>query len=109
MRVDKLTSFEAETLIRFFLNHLRPELRGKLIVELPVIYRKLLDRPNTAEFQSEVKKAVLNDSPKLCACGQLYTTDEQFKECVEREQVRDKEDETAAELDRVLANLEEDE
>jgi hypothetical protein len=58
MRVDKLTSFEAETLIRFFLNHLQPELRGKLMVELPVVYRKLLDRPVDGMFKCAVKAAV---------------------------------------------------
>jgi len=60
MRVDKLTSFEAETLIRFFLNHLRPELRGKLMAELPVVYRKLLGKDDDAAFRRAVKDAVLD-------------------------------------------------
>jgi hypothetical protein len=60
MRVDKLTSFEAETLIRFFLNHLQPELRRRLMTELPVVYRKLLGKDADDAFRRSVKDAVLD-------------------------------------------------
>jgi hypothetical protein len=59
MRVDRLSSFEAETLIRFLLNHMGTEVRGRLMVEFPVIYRKLMGRNAGEEFRAKVKEAVL--------------------------------------------------
>jgi hypothetical protein len=65
MRVDRLTSFEAETLIRFLLNHMGLDTRGKLMVELPVVYRKLLGRDVDESFRDSVKDVVLDKQPKV--------------------------------------------
>jgi hypothetical protein len=109
MHVDKLSSFEQETLNRFLLHHMGLETRGKLMVEFPVIYRKLLGRRAGSAFADAVKKAVLEDEPRLCACGQLFTTDEQNRECEKNELRREQEELEEDELDTMLANLEEDE
>lgn len=88
MKINNLKTFEKEQLLRFFLHHLTPDLRGQIIEEYPVVYRKLLGREDSATFREGVRKAVLKDEPRLCACGQLYTTEEQHKECVENEYQR---------------------
>jgi hypothetical protein len=61
MRVDKLTTFEAEMLNRFLLHHMGQETRGRLMVEFPVIYRKLLGDANDSPFREAVKEAVLSE------------------------------------------------
>lgn len=62
MHADKLNSFEQEMLNRFLLHHMSMETRGKLMVEFPVIYRKLLGRSADAKMADSVKKAVLGTS-----------------------------------------------
>lgn len=60
MRVDKLAHFEQETLNRFLLQHMGQETRGKLMVECPVIYRKLLGGDADEAFRTAVKDTVLD-------------------------------------------------
>jgi len=45
MSLDKtLASYEREIALGFFMYHLQPELRGRMMKELPVIYNKLVGR-----------------------------------------------------------------
>lgn len=59
MRVDRLGIGETEDLARFLLYRMSQEVRGKLIRERPVIYRKLLGLEADAEFGREIQEAVL--------------------------------------------------
>ncbi len=47
MKIENLTTREREEMLRFLLHHLEPELRGKLMVAMPVVYVKAA--PHTAE------------------------------------------------------------
>ena len=42
--VENLTTFEKDQLLRKFLHHLEPELRGKIMAEMPVVYVKLFPK-----------------------------------------------------------------
>ena len=117
MNVNNLSSFEAETLIRFFLNHLQPELRGRLMAELPVVYRKLLGRAVDDEFRKSVKDAVLDRKQSLrCSDMTIEELDTKYKTARyyvnrDREQaLRDAErDGRYKALETVMETLEEDE
>jgi len=51
-----LNRYEVETALRFFMYHLEPELRGKLMTEFPVIYNKLVEK----EIMVSKKRSEIN-------------------------------------------------
>lgn len=61
MRIEKLGTFELETLARFLLHHMPMETRRKLVTQYPVIYRKLLDREITNDVLEAIRVAALGE------------------------------------------------
>ena len=58
MDIEKLGSFEREQLLRFLLHHLQPDLRGRLMAELPTVYAKMA--PHTTATVLERVAAAIN-------------------------------------------------
>lgn len=61
MKIEYISDFEKENLLRFFFHHLRPGLRAKLMEEYPVTYRKLLGLPIDSAFLSDIRKAITEE------------------------------------------------
>ena len=59
MRIDNLSYFEKDILLMRLLHHLKSDVRGKIIEEHPMIYRKLLNRPADETFKQQMRSAVL--------------------------------------------------
>ena len=67
MQVENLSRFELQMLGRFLLYRMPMDTRGKLMAELPVVYRKLLGKEDTPEFREAVKDVVLDRKPETAA------------------------------------------
>lgn len=61
MKIENLDRFERETLLRFLLYTMQPDIRRRIMSQYPVIYRKLLGREVTSKFESDVRAVVLDE------------------------------------------------
>lgn len=64
MKIDKLSEFERETLLRFFLHTMPMPQRLRVMAEMPVIYRKMLGLPDDLHFRDDVRSIVTFDAQK---------------------------------------------
>ena len=52
LRLDKLTESEKDDLLRWFMHHLEPGPRGKLMVTFPLHYNKICGRDIVAVYKT---------------------------------------------------------